>query len=118
MALKALAVLGDTSATPGGSAGPEGSVGVWTPGAVSESSYTQMTNHGPDVIHKAECTFRYVGAKSNPGDTTAESTVTLSASATVLRVDGGGVLLDGDTAQDSWGNTLSVSASAPAQTAT
>ncbi|MCF2872543.1 hypothetical protein L0664_15815 [Octadecabacter sp. G9-8] len=115
MALKALAVVGDTSATAGGPAGPDGSAGAWTPRTVSESSYTQMTNHGPKVIFEAECTFDYLGTKTNTNDTVGDSTVTLTASSSVLRVDGGDVLLDGDTAQDSWGNTLTVSASAPAQ---
>ena len=89
MALKAIAVLGDTTATPGGPAGPEGSAGVWTPRPVSESSYTEMTNHGPEVIYEAECTFDYVGTKTNTGDTISDSTVTLTASSSALRVAGG-----------------------------
>ena len=115
MALKAIGVVGDTSVTPGGPDGPNGSVGVWTPGAVSETSYAELTNHGPEVIHTAECTFSYTGAVSNPGDTTGSSTVTLQAAGTTLTVAGGFVLVDGDTKEDSWGNTLTVHATPPGQ---
>jgi len=116
MALKPVAVKGDASASTGSVPYTGAVEGEWTAGAVTETSYAQLTSGGTEVIHEARCTFSFVGGSDPPNGRTADvsgsSTVTLSAAGTVAQGGLAHVLRDGDEAQDSYGNTVSVSAAA------
>lgn len=108
MAGKAVAVVGDVTATPG----PPSDTVTWTvtsPPGVTYSPYAWLTVGGVAVIHGATCGF--TGTDSSTGATTP-STVTLPATPvpTTLQHGASNVLRDGDTAQDANGNTLTVSA--------
>lgn len=116
MALKPVAVTGDASAEAGTTPYTGATRGDWTAGGVSETSYSVLTSGDTEVIHKAECTFSFVGDSAPPqtvGDVIASETVTLEAAGTTLQGSSTFVLVDGDTITDAYGNTVSVSASAP-----
>jgi hypothetical protein len=75
--------------------------------------YPFMTIGGVAVIHQAMCTFSFTGTGPSPGNAPVSGTsiVTLTATSTTLQKGSTFVLRDGDTKQDSFGNTLAVSAS-------
>lgn len=113
---KPVAVKGDASASAGSGLPQPAQKGQWTAGAVTETGYAVLTSGQTEVIHKAECTFTFLGDSAPPqttGDVTASSTVTLTASGTVAQGGLTAVLRDGDSTADDYGNTVSVSASAP-----
>ena len=109
MAGKPVAVVGDVTATPAAASGSLTWQAVDPPG-VTYSSYTWLTVAGVAVIHGATCGF--TGTDSSSGVTTPSS-VTLpdvTAPTTTLQHGASNVLRDRDTAQDSFGNKLTVSA--------
>jgi hypothetical protein len=116
MAMKPVAVQGDASAEAGSTLYGAAKAGAWTAGPVSETSYAKLTSGGVAVLHRAACTFSFVGGSDPPNgltaDVTGTSTVTLTASGTVAQGKLTHVLRDGDQQQDGYGNTVSVSASA------
>ncbi|EKV27256.1 hypothetical protein C882_1758 [Caenispirillum salinarum AK4] len=75
------------------------------------TSYAALTVAGTEVIHKAECTFSFLGENSGGSAVTGSSTVTLTADAQPLQGGLAGVLVDGNQDSDGYGNTLSVTAS-------
>ena len=81
--------------------------GAWAAVKVVETTDPKLTVGGDAVVHKATCTFTFTGSKGNTAvaDT---STVTLSPHRTTLESGQAAVLLDGDSANDSFGNTLTV----------
>ena len=112
MALKSVAVQGDASASAGSAMYTGATSGSWTAGPVTETKYDVLTSGGKKVIYKAECSFSFVGENSGGSAVTGESSVTLEASGTGLQGGSTFVLVDGESANDSYGNTVSVSASA------
>lgn len=116
MSLKPVAVKGDASASTGSGLYGAAREGSWSAGAVTETTYAQLTSGGIEVIHQAECTFSFIGGSDPPNGLTTDvngtSTVTLTASGTVAQGGLSHVLRDGDLEQDDYGNTVSVSASA------
>lgn len=119
MALKPVAVQGDASASTGNGLVGAAKKGKWTAGEVNETSYSQLTAGGVEVIYEAECTFTFLGDSDPPNgvvsDVNDSSTVTLSASDTVAQGGLNHVLRDGDEEEDAYGNKVSVSASAALQ---
>jgi hypothetical protein len=85
--------------------------GKWTAGEVGETTDPKLSAGGAAVLHQATCTFSFTGSKgsSPPVTITDSATVTLSPQQTTLQGGQTAVLLDGDSAQDSFGNTLKVS---------
>ncbi|WP_404385398.1 hypothetical protein [Caenispirillum salinarum] len=100
---------GDVTATAGTVPYTGATSGDWTAGAVELTSYPVLTVAGTDVIHKAECTFSFLG-KNSGGAVTGSSTVTLTAGAQPLQGGLSNVLVDGNWNKDAYGNTLNVSA--------
>jgi hypothetical protein len=110
MAAKPVACVGDASATAGTTPSTKADSGTWTAGPVSVTTDPHLTVGGLAVLAQASCTFSFSGTKGmNP--VTDSSTVTLSPSSTVLTYNGGALLRDQDSAQDTYNNTVSVSSS-------
>ena len=112
--MPAVARAGDVSATPG-TTPVTGSTGTWTKqGEVNETKKTTFTSDGSAVVVKATCTFSYSGnTTSTPSSpVTDSSTVTLNPQSRKLTVGGDSPLVDGESAEDSYGNKLSVASSA------
>jgi hypothetical protein len=89
--------------------GPAGTAanGTWQQhGDVSVDEYAKLKLAGAPVIYQATCTFLFNGFTSTNTAVTATSTVTLSASPTTLQAKESGVLSNGSSATDAWGNTL------------
>lgn len=104
-----VALNGDVIATPGST--PPGNCTPapgWTAGSVIYTNGTKIKVNGIFVITKAECTFTWTGAPPPLGcsPTTMTSKVTLNPSTTKLKDNSTNILRNGDTAQDSYGNTL------------
>jgi hypothetical protein len=115
---KPVAVKGDTQATASLSTAPSTKpdwAGGWAAGTVTETSYSKLTVSGVEVIHEAECTFSFEGVNSavspTPPPVDMESTITLTASTTILQKGNSNVLVNGDSASDSHGNQLIINAS-------
>lgn len=119
MAPKSVAVEGNASASAGSTLVEPAKAGSWDAGDVSETSYDFLTVDSTKVIWKAECTFSFTGDSDPPNgvveDVHRSSTVTLEASGTALQGGSTFVLVDGDSTQDDYGNTVRVSASANLQ---
>jgi hypothetical protein len=113
MPLKPVAKDGDVTATARSTKLPPAVSGSWTAGSVVTTRYPFMTIGGVAVIHQAMCTFSFTGTGPSPGNAPVSGTsiVTLTATSTTLQKGSTFVLRDGDTKQDSFGNTLAVSAS-------
>jgi hypothetical protein len=114
--VKAVAARGDVTATKGtiGKASyPAG--GAWAAGDVAFDVDSKLVISGAAVLHEASCTFTHSGGQttSTPPVTEASWTadVTLGPSSTKLKVGGRAVVLDGDTKQDAYGNTLKAGSS-------
>jgi hypothetical protein len=116
--MPAVAVAGDIVATAGSDTtfGGTADTGAWSAGQVTVVDYAKLTIGGQHpVVHEASCTFTFNGSKTAGGATTAvtgSSTVTLRASTTVLQKALSNVLLVGDEARDSFGNSVSVGSAA------
>lgn len=117
--MPSVAVAGNVVPTPGSDVtfGGKADSGSWSVGSVTVNAYAKLTVGGSAaVIHEARCTFTFLGSKTAGPVTTAvggTSTVTLRASTTVLQKGLSNVLLDGDEAHDSFGNSLAVHAAPP-----
>ncbi|MFF4911220.1 hypothetical protein ACFY2T_40875 [Streptomyces sp. NPDC001260] len=117
MATKSVARTGDVSAKAGTKL-PEGAdSGTWT---VSEGNPTVtttdlLTSDGRKVVVEATCDFSFTGKSGNTAVTNS-STVKLEPGSRALDAGGVAPLVDGDSKQDSYGNTVSVSSDALLQT--
>lgn len=88
---------------------PPCSSGAWTPGPVVYTYANKIAVDGNKVVTKAECTFTWAGSPPPPGCKVADiSTVTLNPGTTILKDNNTDLLVMGDTASDSYGNTLTV----------
>lgn len=111
MPLKPVAKTGDTTKTEGTTMFTGASTGTWTGAAISETAYPLPTIGGVGVIHMASCVFSFSGfAADGTTAVTGSSTVTLTAGSTTLQKGSTFALRNGDTTQDAFGNTLTVSA--------
>ncbi|MEB3180877.1 MAG: hypothetical protein VKL59_17875 [Nostocaceae cyanobacterium] len=110
---KNVAVIDDVKAIPGTVPYPPADKVVsWTPGEVSYTSYTKLTVNGKQVISEAKCTFSFNGSQTLPtgvqNPVTGTETVTLVAKPTKLQGGLSQVLVQGDSQQSVYGNTLQV----------
>lgn len=88
----------------------------WAPGPVTHTTFAKLTVGGVAVAYRAECTFTYTATQATTGVTgTATSTVTLTAQPHPVLGGGTKVLVDGESDQDAYGNTLTVASSAALQ---
>jgi hypothetical protein len=113
MPLKAVATSGSVTPSPG--TAPDGNTGTWAPPTqITESAYAQLTVEGVAVIWQAKGEFTFTGTIDGSGGSPSivpPSTVTLTATATVLQAGLTSVLRHGDSESDGDGNTLTVSSS-------
>ncbi len=80
---------------------------LWKPGPVTATPHPRLMVNGAPAVSAATCVFAYTGPPPLPPNPT--DPVTLNAKPTVLRCDGTGVLVDGDSVTSAVGNTLKVS---------
>jgi hypothetical protein len=116
MATKGVATEGDVTATAGTTPYTGASSGTWTAGSVSCTSYAKLHAGGAPAISEATCTFNFAGTSASNSADTGSETVTLRAGPTTLQGGASGVLLDGDSKTDSFGNKLAASSAAPLKT--
>lgn len=83
--------------------------GSWTAGTIINTKVIKLSVDGNKVVKKAECTFTFTGVDSIGNPVSGSSKVTLNASTTVLTDNSDNLLVLGDSANDSYGNTLIVS---------
>ncbi|MEW2121951.1 hypothetical protein AB0945_43970 [Streptomyces sp. NPDC005474] len=115
VAPKSVARTGDVS-TKAGTTLPAGTdSGAWTPGAVTVTTTDLLTSDGRKVVVEATCDFSFTGKSGNTAVTNS-STVKLKPGSRSLNAGGIAPLVDGDSNQDSYGNTVSVSSDALLQT--
>jgi hypothetical protein len=81
--------------------------GKWTAGPVRKTTAAKLTSGSDPALLMAVCTFTFAGSLQGV-QVSDTSSVTLSPGSTRLQTAQSSVLLDGDSAQDSFGNTLSV----------
>jgi hypothetical protein len=81
--------------------------GMWTAGEVAETADPKLAVGSAAVLHQAICVFTFAGTKGNT-PVADSSKVTLSPKQTTLESGQTAVLLDGDSASDSFGNMLAV----------
>jgi hypothetical protein len=116
MATKPVARKGDVTATVGTMPYTGASSGTWSPGTLTVTTAPLASSDGNEVVVKAESSFTFLGSS---GNTTikGDSSVVLSPGPQLLTIDGSAPLVHGDSAQDAYGNTVSVSSSATLHTA-
>jgi len=103
---------GDVSPTAGTGTFGTAATGTWTPGPVTYTAYAKLTSDGAKAISGAQCTFSFAGSDSSGTAVAGQSTVTLPAGPTKLQRGEAGVVVSGDLANDSYGNTLTASSTA------
>jgi hypothetical protein len=109
MPLKPAAKTGDTTKTVGTTMFTGASSGSWTGATITETAYPLLKIGGVAAIHQASCVFSFSGfAADGTTPVNGSSTVTLTASPTTLQKSSTFVLRNGDTTQDTYGNTLTV----------
>jgi len=109
---KPVAKVGQVTASEGKGMYGAATSGSWTKGEIKPTSYPKLSIGGKEVLHEATCKFSFSGKtdSSPPVTVTGTSDVTLSAKTTKLQKGASNVLRDGDSAEDSYGNKLEVSA--------
>jgi hypothetical protein len=94
--------------TAAGSAPYEGATsGTWTPGTPQLTTSEVLSSDGNPVVVRVSCSFSFSGTNGQTS-VTGTSTVTLEPGSRALRAAGVCPLVDGDSAQDSFGNSVSV----------
>lgn len=89
----------------------DSATGAWVAAPVSETTTPHTRVDGRAVVVEATCTFTFTGSlKSNGAAYTTISDVTLSPASRVLRSGGDRPLVVGDSAQDTHGNRVEVTA--------
>lgn len=113
--MKPVAARGDVTAEKGTIGQPSYPGGTWSAGEISLDTDSKLVVSGTAVLHEASCTFTHSGGKTTSTPPVEEtpwtSSVTLGPSSTKLKAGGRAVILDGDTKQDSYGNTLKAGSS-------
>lgn len=74
----------------------------WTAGTINEVTVSKLKVNGNRAIKQASCVF------THPTDPDSPSTVTLTPSGSKLKVNGSDLLRVGDSASDTFGNSLAV----------
>lgn len=115
MAAKPVAHEGDVTATAGKSPYTGATSGTWTAGAVTATNAPLAASDGKKVIVQAECTFTFSGTNGT-STVTGTSKVALAPGSRLLTIDGSMPLVDGDSQQDSYGNTLAAASAATLST--
>lgn len=120
---QAIARSGDVRATPVVPAPPKGlwpgaTNGAWSIGTLAgTATVVELTtsdlvsSDGRSSVAKAVATFSFRGTDGTNA-VQGESTVTLQGGSPLVSLAGVAPLVDGDSAEDSYGNKLSVSSSA------
>lgn len=108
--MASIACEGDVQATPGSTPFPPAVSGAWSAGTVQYTSYSNHTVQGDAVIWQALCTFNFSGTGPPPAaaPVAGVSAVTLTAKSEKY-LPANKVLVNGDSIQDVYGNTLKVS---------
>jgi hypothetical protein len=108
---ESVAVEADVKATVGAKNFSDNATGTWSAGTVTHKTYPKLKVGAKAVIYESSCTFSYSGADNSSGATvTGSSTVTLTATNKLTQKRANFVLVNGDSANDSFGNTLKVEA--------
>lgn len=110
-----VARAGDVTATVGQLPYSGATSGTWTAGTVATTTATLASSDGAAVVVGASCTFSFNGTNGQ-SPVTGTSTVTLSPGPRVLTIGGVAPLVDGDSQQDAYGNTLRVGSTATLRT--
>ena len=117
MAVKSIAVKADVSTELAPGSKPftgYDSDGAWSEVSLSVETLDVLTIAGAAVAWKANASFQYAGTMGgNPAPPSAPSPVTLTGTSTALTATGKALLRDGDSAEDSFGNKITVSADHP-----
>lgn len=108
----AVAVNGEITATAGNTPYPPAAIGTWTAGPVVQVSHAKLAVGGKAVLLQATCTFTFTGQTSSipPAPVAGVEVVVLSPGSTILLSGATSVLVDGDSAEGTYGNKLEVSA--------
>jgi hypothetical protein len=107
MSPKRVATTGEVTATVSTTLVKPATTGVWAAGTIHETPHDKLKAAGSKALREAKCTFRFTGSDSSGAAVAGTEDVTLSATATLLQKQHGGVLLDADNkAGDTYGNTL------------
>lgn len=121
MPVSAVAVEADVSTSPGEANSPPSGFdpgGSWAKVSLQVETLGLLTIDGSPVAWKASADFSYTGTTGGTATSTSPpTTVTLDGSSSSLTVTSKPLLRDGDTTSDSFGNTISVSASRPLRSA-
>lgn len=118
MAAKSIAVEADVSTSLAQGTSPFTGFdpgGTWAQVSLVVQTRPEVTVGGAATAWKATASFAYTGSVSGAAPTTSPPTppLVLSGSSTALTVAGQPLLRDGDRAEDSYGNKITVSASGP-----
>ena len=111
MAGAAVARSGDVSAAAGATPYTGATSGTWTAGTPELTTSGVLSSDGRAAVVKARCSFSFSGTNGQTG-VTGSSTVTLEPGGRALTAAGVCPLVDGDTAEDSFGNKVSVASDA------
>jgi hypothetical protein len=119
MTTKPVAREGDVSATVGSTKPLGVADGTWQKGQVSLTTKATVKSDEKAIVVGASCTFTMPDAKAQNGSavTVQPSTVTLIPGSAKLNIGGSAPLLDGDSAEDMYGNKVSVTSDASWSTA-
>ncbi|HEX5543342.1 MAG TPA: hypothetical protein VFX60_17610 [Micromonospora sp.] len=101
----------DVSATAGSSPYTGATSGTWTPGTLQLTTSDVLSSDGHKVVVKVSCSFSFFGTDGQKS-VNGSSTVTLEPGSRGLTAAGVCPLVDGDSAQDTFGNTVSVASDA------
>ena len=107
---KKIGIKGDVKAEPSKQPFPGAVSGSWTAGPIQSTLHDKIYVNNNQAIFLATCTFTFIGNGPPPANPPVNGSdkVELKAGDTKLSGKTGGVLLDGDSAKGTHGNTLKV----------
>jgi hypothetical protein len=111
MAGAAVARAADISTTAGSTPYEGAPSRTWTAGTPQLTTSGVLSSDGHPVVVAVSCAFSFSGTNGQTS-VTGSSTVTLQPGSRALRAAGVCPLVDGDSAEDSFGNTVSVASDA------
>ncbi|AEH10752.1 MULTISPECIES: hypothetical protein [Protofrankia] len=101
----------DVSATAGSSPYTGATSGTWTAGTPQLTTSDVLSSDGQAIVVGASCSFTFSGTNGQT-NVNGSSTVTLEPGGRALTAAGVCPLVDGDSARDSFGNTVFVASNA------